>query len=301
METTAYVGEPIIVLADSTDKKWVLGQVGNYLAWIKAEAVAYAPKEAVFGYTDGVVGAKPQDFIVVTGKEVRTSFDPLDATLSEIPLFMGMRIPLAAASEIPATIDGQSPNGNYVIKVPVRTQGGGLQVKPALLSRSADVSVGYLPMTRENIIRQAFKLQGTRYGWGGSFRGVDCSSTIMEVYKTFGLLLPRNSGDQANKTVGQAYALPEGASVDERARILEQAKVGAALWLPGHIMLYLGKVRGDPFVIHAFGGFRRVKENGEQEVVRQQQVAVTPLSILVADKPGTFLEQVRVIRQFDPN
>jgi hypothetical protein len=295
METTAYVGEPIIVLAESTDKKWVLGQIGNYLAWIKAEAVAVGAKEDVFGYADG------GSFIVVTAKEVRTSFDPLDATLSEMPLFMGMRIPLAAASEIPATIDGQPPNGNYVIKLPVRAEHGGLRIKPALLSRSADVSVAYLPMTRENIIRQAFKLQGTRYGWGGSFHGVDCSSTIMEVYKTFGLILPRNSGDQANKTVGQAYSLPEGASLEERGRILEQAKVGAALWLPGHIMLYLGKVRGDHFVIHAFGGFRRVKENGEQEVVRQQQVAVTPLTLLVADKPKTFLEHVRVIRQFDPN
>jgi cell wall-associated NlpC family hydrolase len=295
METTAYAGESIIVLADSTDTKWVLGQVGSYLAWIKAEAVAFAPKEAVFGYADG------KDFIVVTAKEVRTNFDPLDATLSEMPLFMGTRIPLAAAAEIPATIDGQTPNGNYVIKLPVRAEGGGLRIKPALLSRSADVSVGYLPMTRENIIRQAFKLQGTRYGWGGSFHGVDCSSMIMEVYKTFGLILPRNSGDQANKTVGQAYPLPEGASLEERARILEQAKVGAALWLPGHIMLYLGKVGGEHFVIHAFAGFRRVKEGGEEEVVRQQQVAVTPLSILVADKPKTFLEQVRVIRQFDPN
>lgn len=295
MESTAYVGEPIVVLADSTDKKWVLGQVSNYLAWIKAEAVAFAPKETVFGYAGGT------DFIVVTGKEVRTTFDPLVATLSEVPLFMGMRIPLAAAAEIPATIDGQPPNGNYVIKLPVRGEGGALQIKPALLSRSADVSVGYLPMTRENIIKQAFKLQGTRYGWGGSFHGVDCSSMVMEVYKTFGLFLPRNSGDQANKTVGQTFAVPEGASLEERARLLEHAKVGAALWMPGHIMLYLGKYRGDAFVIHAFTGFGRKNERGEQEIVRQQQVAVTSLSILARDKPKTFLEQVKVIRQFDPN
>ena len=297
METTAYLGEPIVVLAESTDKKWLLGQVENYRAWIKAEAVAFAPKDAVFDYADR------KQFLVVTGKDVRTAFDPLDATLSEQPLYMGMRIPLAAAAEIPATIDGQPPNGNYVVKIPVRArvEGGGLEVKLALLSRSADVSVGYLPMTRENIIRQAFKLEGTRYGWGGSFHGVDCSSLIMEVYKSFGLVLPRNSGDLANKTSGQAYPLPEAASFEERARILDQAKVGAALWLPGHIMLYLGKVHGVPFVIHAFSGFRRVKENGEEEVVRQQQVAVTPLSMLVSDKPKTFLENVRVIRQFDPN
>jgi cell wall-associated NlpC family hydrolase len=294
METTAYLGEPIVVLASSSDKKWVLGQIENYLAWIKAEAVAFAPKDAVFGYADG-------GFLVVTGKEVRTAFDPLDPALSELPLFMGMRIPLAGAAAIPEAIDGQPPNGNYVIKVPVRTETGGLEIKLALLSRSADVSVGYLPMTRANIIRQAFKLQGTRYGWGGSFHGVDCSSLIMEVYKTFGFVLPRNSGDLANKTVGQAFPLSEGASFEERSLVLDQVKVGAALWLPGHIMLYLGKYRGAPFVIHAFSGFRRLKDNGDEEVVRQQQVAVTPLSLLVRDKPKSFLENVRVVRQFDPN
>lgn len=295
METTAYLGEPIVALAESTDKKWLLGQVGNYLAWIKADAVAFAPREAVVGYADA------KDFLVVSGKEVRTSFDPLDPAISEARLFMGMRLPLAAASEIPAMIDGQPPNGSYVVKLPVRREGGALAIKPALVSRSADVSVGYLPMTRENIVRQAFKLQGTRYGWGGSFNGVDCSSLIMEVYKTFGVVLPRNSGDQANKTVGQVFALAESASALERGRTLEQAKVGAALWLPGHIMLYLGKFGGEHYVIHAFSGFRRAKESGELEAVRQQQVAVTPLSIMVSDKPKTYLESVRVIRQFDPN
>jgi hypothetical protein len=292
METTAYAGEPIVVLAESTDKKWVLGQIQNYLAWIKSEAIGYAPREAVFDYAFG------KDFLVVTGKDARTNFDPLDARVSEVALYMGSRIPLA--SEIPKTIDGQPPNGNYVVKLPVRGEGGALEVKLALVSRSADVHVGYLPFTRENILRQAFKLQGTRYGWGGSFNGVDCSGLFLEVYKTFGIVLPRNSGAQANKTVGQTYALPEGASFEERVRILSQAKVGAALWLPGHIMLYIGKVGNEPYVIHAFTGFGQKNAKGEQEIVRQHQVAVTPLSILTRTSPKTYLEEVRIIRQLDP-
>jgi hypothetical protein len=292
MESTAYAGEPIVVLAESSDKKWVLGQVETYLAWIKAEAIAFAPRETVFDY------ASTKDFLVVTAKEVRTSFDPLDARLSEVPLYMGSRIPLAR--DVPQAIDGQPPNGSYVVKLPVRGEGGALDLKLALVSRSADVSVGFLPLTRENIVRQAFKLEGTRYGWGGSFNGVDCSALMMEVYKTFGIVLPRNSGEQANKTVGRAYPLPEGASIEERGRILAQAKVGAALWLPGHIMLYLGKVGDEHYVIHAFTGFGRKKDNGEQEIVRQHQVAVTPLSILTRTTPKTYLEDVRVIRQLDP-
>jgi hypothetical protein len=242
--------------------------------------------------------AGSKDFLVVTGKEARTSFDPLDARLSEVPLYMGSRIPLAG--DVPEAIDGQPPNGSYVVKLPARGEGGALEIKLALVSRSADVNVGYLPLTRVNILRQAFKLEGTRYGWGGSFNGVDCSALMMEVYKTFGIVLPRNSREQANQTVGHAYPLPEGASIEERSRILGEAKVGAALWMPGHIMLYLGKVGGEHFVIHAFTGFGRRKESGEQEIVRQHQVAVTPLSILTRTTPKTYLEDVRVIRQMNP-
>ena len=32
---------------------------------------------------------------------------------------------------------------------------------------SRDVSVGYLSLTNEEIIKQAFKCLGDRYGWGG--------------------------------------------------------------------------------------------------------------------------------------
>jgi len=292
METTAYVGEGIAVLAESTDKRWVLGQIQSYLAWIEADAVAIGPRSVVLDYVAS------RDLLVVTGKESRTNHDPLDPRLSEVPLYMGMRLPLAA--EIPELVDGQPPNGNHVVKLPVRGEGGALEIRPALVSRSADAHVGFLPFTRENVIRQAFKLQGTRYGWGGSFNGVDCSSFLMEIHKTFGLVLPRNSGEQANKTVGRGYPLPAGASVAERRRILDQAKVGAALWMPGHIMLYLGKRGDEPFVIHAFTGFGRKRSDGEQEVVRQQQVAVTPLSILSRTSPKTYLEEVQLIRQLEP-
>src|SRR3546814_16455484 len=64
---------------------------------------------------------------------------------------------------------------------------GSLRIVPALLPRTADVSADYLPLTHANLIRQAFKFLGERYGWGHSYGTRDCSGFVSEVYRSFGL------------------------------------------------------------------------------------------------------------------
>ena len=66
---------------------------------------------------------------------------------------------------------------------------------------SRDVSVGYLSLTNEEIIKQAFKCLGDRYGWGGMLESRDCSSYIREVYRCFGWILPRNTTGQLQMPV----------------------------------------------------------------------------------------------------
>jgi cell wall-associated NlpC family hydrolase len=59
-----------------------------------------------------------------------------------------------------------------------------------------DTAPDYLPLTRANVIRQAFKFLGERYGWGHSFNARDCSGFTNDVYRSFGILMPPNSGAQ---------------------------------------------------------------------------------------------------------
>jgi hypothetical protein len=86
---------------------------------------------------------------------------------------------------------------NYVLKLPVRRKSGELEFKLALLPAASDVALGYMPYTRANLIRQIFKTNGNRYGWGGMLEARDCSALVLEVYRCFGFDLPRNSEDQA--------------------------------------------------------------------------------------------------------
>ena len=46
------------------------------------------------------------------------------------------------------------------------------------------------------MLHQSFKFLGERYGWGHSYNARDCSGFVSEVYRSFGVQLPRNTRDQ---------------------------------------------------------------------------------------------------------
>ncbi|MDF2672670.1 MAG: hypothetical protein K0R09_935, partial [Clostridiales bacterium] len=188
-ETGCQAIEPVLVLHESRDREWYFIQMHNYRGWVSALDVALAKnKEEVFNYLDS------KDYIVVTGDFAYTQHNPYEPGVSYLRLDMGTKIPLCEDNI--ETVGNQSALGNYVVKYPVRNAEGSMELKLALISKLQDINLGYLPYTRENILKQVFKLLGHRYGWGDGLNGRDCSSTLMYVYKTFGFRLPRNGNEQ---------------------------------------------------------------------------------------------------------
>ena len=57
----------------------------------------------------------------------------------------------------------------------------------ALLPETAEVSIGYLPLTQENIAMVALQTLGDTYGWGGMLDAEDCTGKIRTIYACFGL------------------------------------------------------------------------------------------------------------------
>jgi len=134
---------------------------------------------------------------------------------------------------------------------------------------SANLNIGYLPYTPESILRQAFKFLNSPYGWGGSFGEQDCSKFIQEIFATVGLNLPRNSTAQSR--VGE-YISVDGLKRDVKLdRIVELGEVGSTLLhLKGHIMLYIGVNKGEPFVIQTVWG-----ESGRHFALARTAVTAT--------------------------
>ena len=296
METAVYPVEPLVILSTSADGKWYFAQMYNYCAWIPVEDVAIAEnKKALFNYLDS------KDSLVVTGKDAETTYNPLREEVSQVKLDMGVKIPLANISEIPDEIDQQSTDGNYVVKLPVRDKNGNMKIELAIIARCEDVRVGYLPYTQKNILNQAFKFIGERYGWGGMFDGRDCTSFLMDIYRTVGIKLPRNSGEQEKYAIGKVYEMPEDMTLKEREKLFDKLTPGTCLYMSGHAMLYIGEYKGEHYMIHDFSGFYAPNESGKQEYYNSRQVMVTPMTIGASSDGTTYLESLYNAKQIVVN
>ena len=291
-ETAVYPIEPLVILLKSIDSKWYFAQMYNYLAWIPEKDVAISNKEELFNYL------KTEDFIVTTGKRVFTSYNPLDQQLSEVKLDMGIRIPLANIKEVKADVYGQNATGNYVVKLPTRGINGNVEFKLSLIARNEEISVGYLPYTRENIIVNAFKFLGERYGWGGMFNSRDCTSFIMDIYRSMNVKLPRNAEQQGELAVGNFYGMGEDMTVDDRKKLLDKLTPGTPVYMDGHVMLYIGADKGKHYIIHDFSGFYKPQKDGSLKYYKVREVMISPLCIGLYEDGKTYIEGLYGARDF---
>ena len=85
-------------------------------------------------------------------------------------------------------------------------------------------------LSADAIIAAAYSQLGVPYVWGGTTPGVglDCSGLTQYCYRQAGVMIPRNSEDQA------AFG---------RKVPVSQATPGDILWRPGHVGIYIGEDR----------------------------------------------------------
>lgn len=160
---------------------------------------------------------------------------------------------------------------------------------------TAKLSIEARPLTRRDVLTEAFSLLGAPYGWGGKDGGYDCSRFLLEVFGRFGIALPRHSARQAE--AGSFSIDVSGITDPAEKKLILEAAAGRGITLmqfPGHIMLYLGtNDAGMPMAIHAFSEFLTRCDDGELETVnRIDEVAVSDLSLGRGSSRGDLLERV---------
>ena len=226
------IATPLAILHTSKDGFWHYGIGPTSSGWIRSKDIAFGEKEEILNYLDAknfIVTTSAKNPIMIHGKYhdyVR----------------MGVRLPFLM------TIDELS-----MVIVPVRDEEGRLILSNATI-QTAHVHKGYLDYTPRNILTLAFKFLNAPYGWGGMYGEQDCSKFLQEIYATTGVFLPRNSGSQSN--VGEAKTILSGISQTSRALLLKNsANTGATIiHLKGHIVLYLGEYKDEPYIIHTVWG-----------------------------------------------
>ncbi len=242
------VNDPVLIYLTSADGKYYMARSRDCSGWIPAKDVAVcADKEEWLAAWD----LPSERLLVVYGNKAYTDSSNAYPQTARRMLTQGTALELAEDLEPDQLVGGRSPYHNYVVWLPVRRDDGGYEKQLALIPETAKVSVGYLPLTPENIARVSLACLGDVYGWGGMLEGEDCSGMVRTVYSCFGLHIGRNGNWQWPADMEKIDMT--NMSMEEKRLILDGLPLGAALCFPGHEMIYLGKVDGNYYVVSTVG------------------------------------------------
>jgi cell wall-associated NlpC family hydrolase len=289
-ENGLFPGDAVAILHESRDGQWCFAQSYNYAAWVRKAHIAPASHEAVTTYRE----ARP--FLVVTGGKVRTNYNPRCEAVSELQLDMGVRLPLVESH--PGAVDGQNASASHTVLLPVRSPSGEVDFYPALVARSQDVRIDYLPYTRANLLRQGFKFLGERYGWGHSYNARDCSGLVTDIYRSMGILLPRNTLQQVESPMGQTLRFSGSDGHRQRLAALDDLRPGDLVYSPGHVMIYVGHDNGRPYVLHDTSSpIRFERDDGGFFEGILNGVSITPFISLTDENGDLYLDTLWAIKK----
>lgn len=258
-ESSAPPGMPVLVTLVSRDRKWFLTETSHLIGWVPATDIAAVDPEFMKSWENGRYVA------IVRDKAPVTAGKPL--------LFR------AQLGAIYPTTGGDAKRS--WIWTAARDARGMAFLRKASVAKEAVADMP-VPITASQIARLARELVGEPYGWGGLYGRRDCSALVRDIFAPFGLWLPRNSGDQA--AAGKFTSLRNLSPAEKEAQIIRRGVPWRTLlWMPGHIMLYIGVHQGKPLVFHNFWSIRTRDADGRRGQIIVGRAAITTL------RPGSEL------------
>ena len=271
------VSTPVAILHESLDEKWffVSGPISD--GWVEKENIVTCSKDYLINYFT------TKDYIVITNAKSEI-FTNRNLTEYYDYVKMGTKIPLLDKTDTDI----------FKIKLPNKDENGNFVEKEAFIQKK-QANKGYLSYTPRNIIKQAFELLNTPYGWGDMFGEQDCSKFLCEIFATVGIILPRNSSSQAKIGIPVSKFNKETTD-DYKIDIIKQNGIPGVtlLRLPGHIMLYLGTYNEKPYVIHSIWAYRE-NMNLKDNIFLINKVTVSTLSLGKNSKKGSLLTRLNII------
>ncbi len=260
-QNSAYpINMPLTLSHYSRDGKWAFVQGAYAFGWVKANSIAIVDDNFIKAFKTGNYAVTVQD-------NTKIYDDKSPVTLVKL----GTLFPFDKDGYLFATKDN---NGYAKVERFRATQEHLIAKKPIMFNQ-------------ENIAKIASQFIDEPYGWGGEYDTRDCSALTIDFFAPFGVFLNRNSGQQA-KNGYEAISI-KNLSVEEKKRaIIAYAKpFRSLLFVPGHIVLYIGQYENEPIVMHAYWG---VRQNDWSKLV-------TGRTIISTTEPGKELNTTRAESQ----
>ncbi len=242
------INTPLFVSHLSKNKLWAYIESSVAIGWIKVSDIAYVNKKfrRTFENNNYYISIKDDTNIYKNGYLLKS-------------VSLGTLFPKAKKGFIIASKDYKN---NAFIRV---------------IDRNKNLKKLGLEFNLENITKISNELIGERYGWGGLLENRDCSLMTKDFYAPFGIFLNRNSGMQKNN--GHSIDISKMDDIQKKEFILNNAvPFQTLIYLPGHIMIYIGAKENEPLVFHNVWGVKTIDKNGKEGRSVIGKAVVTTLS-----------------------
>ncbi|WP_373029447.1 SH3 domain-containing protein [Sulfurovum sp.] len=251
-----HINIPLYISHFSKDKKWAFVRASYSFGWVKTSDLALVSNDFIKTF-------KNDNYAMVIKDNLRLYNDTKDISIVKI----GALFPI-------------SDDQKYLVAS--RDAKGRAHIEKVTVSNPNIIAKKPLPFTAKNVGMLAKEFYGEPYGWGGSYDCRDCSATTRDFLGAFGIFLRRNSSKQAED--GNGISIEGLAKAKKKQKIIKDAEpFRSLLYVPGHVVLYLGEYKGEPVIMHTYWGIRK----------KDRTKLITARTIISSTEPGKERADIR--------
>jgi len=254
--SSLHINVPLYISHFSKDKKWAFVRASYSFGWVKTSDLALVDSNFIKTF-------KNDNYAMVIKDDLRLFKNSKDISLIKV----GALFPI-------------SEDQKYLVAS--RDSKGRAHIEKVTVSNNDIIAKKPLPFTPKNVGMLAKEFYGEPYGWGGSYECRDCSATTRDFLGAFGIFLRRNSSKQALD--GNAITIAGLPKFQKKKKIIKDAHpFRSLLYVPGHVVLYLGEYKGEPVIMHTYWGIRK----------KDSTKLITARTIISSTEPGKERADVR--------
>ncbi|MBN2825205.1 MAG: SH3 domain-containing protein [Campylobacterales bacterium] len=251
-----YLNTPLFISHFSKDKQWAFVQGSYAFGWVRMEDIALVDRAFIQAFERGHYAMSIKD-------NLRLFQDTKSLFLIKLGTFF--------------------PYDRYGYMFASKRDNGYAKIERFHVTDNSIIAIKPLKFTAKNVAKVAREFYNEPYGWGGNYHCRDCSATTRDFLGVFGIFLRRNSSKQAKD--GQMLSIKNIPTKEQKkAAIIANAKpFRSLLFVPGHIVLYLGVYNNEPIVMHTYWGIRKT----------DLSKLVTARTIITTTEPGRERSDIR--------
>ena len=248
--SSLHINVPLLISHFSKDRRWAFVQASYSFGWVKTSDLALVNRNFIKKFENG-------NYAMVIKDNLRLYHNKKQLSLVKL----GALFPIAKDKK------------HYLVAS--RDKKGHAHIEKVIATKVNIIAKKPLLFTPKNVAMVAKEFYGEPYGWGGGYECRDCSATTRDFLGTFGIFLRRNSSKQAKD--GTSLSIKKLEKNIKKRVILKNAKpFRSLLYVPGHIVLYMGQYRDEPVIMHTYWGIRK----------NDRTKLITGRTIITSTEPG---------------